>query len=112
MSPLRRLVTFHRVFFVACQLLPHQGRLEESQSECLARVVRGRREEHHFLLTAWVFLPDHWHAIIFSHYPLSISPVTEAIKVGSTRRINVGRKELCLLWQPRFFGRAPPTVKE
>jgi hypothetical protein len=27
----------------------------------LARVVRERREEHHFLLTAWVFLPDHWH---------------------------------------------------
>ena len=36
----------------------------------------------------------------------------EAIKVGSTHRINAGRKESGLLWQPRFFDRALRTVKE
>jgi REP element-mobilizing transposase RayT len=78
----------------------------------LARVLRERREEHHFLLTAWVFLPDHWHAILFPRFPLTISRVMESIKVGSTLRINVSRKKSGLLWQPRFFDRALRSVKE
>jgi len=32
--------------------------------------------------------------------------------VGSTHRINAGRRERGLLWQPRFFDRAVRTVKE
>ncbi len=36
----------------------------------------------------------------------------EAIKVGSTLRINAARREEGLLWQPRFFDRALWTVKE
>ena len=112
MSRLRRLVLSDRFFFITCRLLPHRGRLEEPEFECLARVVRERREKHHFLLTAWVFLPDHWHAILFPRFPLSISRVMESIKVGSTLRINAGRKESGLLWQPRFFDRALRSVKE
>jgi len=38
--------------------------------------------------------------------------VIESIKVGSTLRINGGRKEKGPLWQPRFFDRALRTVKE
>jgi putative transposase len=112
MSRLRRLVLSDRFFFITCRLLPHRGRLEEPEFGCLARVVRERREKHHFLLTAWVFLPDHWHAILFPRFPLSISRVMESIKVGSTPRINAGRKESGLLWQPRFFDRALRSVKE
>jgi REP element-mobilizing transposase RayT len=51
-------------------------------------------------------------AIFFPPFPLTISSVMEAIKVGSTHRINAGRKESGLLWQPRFFDRAVRTVKE
>jgi REP element-mobilizing transposase RayT len=80
MSRLRRLVLSDRFFFIICRLLPHRRRLEEPEFECLARVVRERREKHHFLLTAWVFLPDHWHAILFPRFPLSISRVMESIK--------------------------------
>jgi REP element-mobilizing transposase RayT len=112
MSRLRRLVLSDRFFFISCRLLPHRERLEEPEFECLARVVRERREKHHFLLTAWVFLPDHWHAILFPRFPLTISAVMESIKVASTLRLNAGRKESGLLWQPRFFDRAVRTVKE
>jgi putative transposase len=112
MSRLRRLVLFDRLFFITCRLLPHRRKLEEPEFERLARVVRERREKHRFLLTAWVFLPDHWHAILFPRFPVTISRVMEAIKVGSTLRINAVRKESGLLWQPRFFDRALRTVKE
>jgi putative transposase len=112
MSRLRRVVVSDRFFFVTCRLPPRRGKLQGSEFERLARVVRERREKYHFLLTAWVFLPDHWHAIIFPRYPLTISQVMESIKVGSTHRINSGRGESGLLWQPRFFDRAVRTGQE
>jgi putative transposase len=112
MSRLRRLVLSDRFFFITCRLQPHRRMLEESEFDCLAGVLRERREKHHFLLTAWVFLPDHWHAIIFPRFPVTISRVMESIKVGSTLRINAGRGERGLLWQPRFFDRALRRVKE
>jgi putative transposase len=112
MSRLRRLVVSNRFFFITCRLLPQRGRLSEREFDLLARVIRERRQKYHFLLTAWVLLPDHWHAIFFPPFPLTISSVMEAIKVGSTHRINAGRSESGLLWQPRFFDRAVRTVKE
>jgi len=78
----------------------------------LARVIHERREEHGFLLTAWVFLPDHGHAIFNPRKPVTISRVMESIKVDATKRINRSRQETGLLWQPRFFDRAVRTVKE
>ena len=112
MSRLRRMVRSDRFFFITCRLLPRRARLAEGEYEILAQVIRERRDEHRFLLTAWVLLPDHWHAIFFPRFPLTISRVLEAIKVGSTLRINTGRKERGLLWQRRFFDRALRTVKE
>ena len=100
------------IFFVTCRLLPRRGKLQGSGFERLTRVVQARREKYHFLLTAWVFLPDHGHAIIFPRFPVTISRVMESIKVGSTPRINAGRGESGLPWQPRFFDRAVRTVEE
>ena len=112
MSRLRRLVLSDRFFFITCRLLPRRGRFSKREFEILARVIRARRDEHGFMLTAWVLLPDHWHAIFFPRYPLTISRVMEAIKVGSTLRINEDRRESGLLWQRRFFDRALRTVRE
>ena len=78
----------------------------------LAQVIHERRAEHRFLLTAWVFLPDHWHAIFCPPYPLPLSRVLESIKVGATKIINRSRREAGLLFQPRFFDRALRTVRE
>ena len=112
MSRLRRLVLSDRFFFITCRLLPHRQILEQREFECLARVVSERRAKHGFLLTAWVFLPDHWHAVLYPRFPLTVSRVMESIKVGSTLRINGARKEQGFLWQPRFFDRALRTVRE
>ncbi|MGH9862391.1 MAG: REP-associated tyrosine transposase [Candidatus Acidiferrales bacterium] len=109
---MRRLLLSDRFFFITCRLLRRRKRLAESEFACLARVIEERRKKHGFLLTAWVFLPDHGHAIFFPRFPLTISRVMEATKVGSTLRLNTGRRESGLLWQPRFFDRALRTVKE
>jgi len=107
MSGLRRLVVSDRFFFVTCRVMRRRKTLEDGELEGLARVVRECRAKHGFLLTAWVFLPDHWHAIFFPRTPLTIAGVMEPIKVGSTLRINRARKASGLLWQPRFFDPAP-----
>jgi len=112
MSRLRRLVVSDRWFFITCRLLPRRRILSPAEFATLARVIDERRAAQGFFLTAWVFLPDHWHAIFYPPYPLSISEVMESIKVGATKRLNRAREECGLLWQPRFFDRALRTVKE
>ena len=112
MSRLRRLVVSDRWFFITCRLLPRRRILSDSEFATLAKVIDQRRAEHGFLLTAWVFLPDHWHAIFYPRHPLTISRVIEAIKDGATKRINLRRREVGMLWQPRFFDRALRTVRE
>ncbi len=112
MSRLRRLVLSDRFFFVTCRLLPKRRILSESEFACLSKVIDDRRQQHGFLLTAWVLLPDHWHAILFPRHPLTISEAMESIKVASTKLINRARGELGLLWQGRFFDRALRTVQE
>ncbi len=103
------MVLSDRFFFITCRVYRPRGKLSEFEFSILADVVRERREKHRFLLTAWMFLPDHWHAIIFPRSPLTISTVMESIKVGATRRINAQRG---VLLQGRFFDRALRTVKE
>jgi REP-associated tyrosine transposase len=112
MSRLRRLVLSDRYFFLSCRVLPKRSRLTEHEFAILARAIQQRRQQHGFLLTAWVFLPDHWHAIIYPGFPLTISRVLEAIKVGATLRINRWRGERGVLLQGRFFDRALRTVRE
>jgi REP-associated tyrosine transposase len=112
MSRLRRLVVSDRYFFVTCNLLPARNRLNDADLEILAGVMQARREELVFLLTAWVFFPDHWHAVIGVRYPKTISLVMESIKVSSTRQMNRRRNESGRPWQGRFFDRALRTVKE
>jgi putative transposase len=112
MSRLRRLVLSDRYFFVTCNRRRTRRELGEDDFAILARVLEARRAAHGFRLTAWVFLPDHWHAILGPRFPVTISRVLEAVKVGSTRRINAHSKEGGELWQGRFFDRALRTVKE
>src|SRR5271157_633855 len=112
MSRLRRLVLSDRFFFLSCRVLPTRQKLSESEFALLAQVIWERRKQHRFLSTAWVFLPDHGHAIILPSFPLTLSRVREAIKVGATLRINRRRGEGGVLLPGRFFDRALRTVRE
>jgi REP-associated tyrosine transposase len=115
MSRLRRLVVSDRYFFVTCNL-PRDGRsmmrLSEEDFADLAAVIASTREGFQFLLTAWVFLPDHWHAVIFPPCPLTISKVMKVIKSRSTSRLRRDRGITGEFWQARFYEHALRTVKE
>ena len=88
------------------------ARFETRDYERLATSLARMRRKHGFAVTAWVFLPDHWHAIIYPPYPLTISTVFKAVKVSSMIGINVRRRERGELWQDRFYDHALRTVRE
>ena len=115
MSRLRRLGVSDRYFFVTCNLrrdLPATVGMGEDDYAELASVIASTREAFQFLLTAWVFLPDHWHAVIFPPYPLTISKVMKVIKARSTFRLRRDRGISGEFWQARFYEHALRTVKE
>ncbi len=78
MSRLRRLMVSDRWFFITCRLLPRRRILSPPEFVMLAQVIRERRVEHGFFLTAWGFLPDHWHAIFYPQHPLNRGSVTRS----------------------------------
>ena len=112
MSRLRRPILYDRYIFVTVNLLKSRRKLRESDCARLAVAIARMRRKHGFLLTAWVFLPDHWHAIIYPIYPARISLVIAAVKVSSMAAINKGRRERGELWQGQFFDHALRTVKD
>ncbi len=112
MLRLRRPFLYDRQIFVTVNLLRTRTGLRDEVFGGLARALARMRPKQGFALTAWVFLPDHWHAIIYPPYLLSISRVMPAVKVSSTISINLSRRELGELGQGRFFDRALRTVKE
>ncbi len=69
MSRLRRLVLSDRFFFLTVKLLPKRRPLDERQFSLLAGCLSAVRSRRQFQLTAWVFLPDHWHVILFPRHP-------------------------------------------
>ena len=95
-----------RFFLISCRVLPRRGILSAAELAGLAPAIHERREEHQFLLTAGVFLPDHGQAIFYPPSLLTFSRVMEAIQDGAMKRINRRRRERGTWFPPRFFDRA------
>ena len=110
-SKLRRPFLSDRYFFSTVRLLQRRTRLTEPDFVLLARALNRARTLHPVYLTAWVFLPDHWHIICAPTYPVTISLVMKSVKQSSMSAINRRCGAEGKLWQARFFDRALRTVK-
>jgi REP element-mobilizing transposase RayT len=87
---------FISFFFLACWLSAKRRVLAAPDFACVAHAIRERRIKHRFLLKALAFPPDHWRAIIYPPYPLTISNIMQAANAGSTLRINAKPEEVVL----------------
>jgi putative transposase len=102
------------------RLLRRREKFTEPDFPLLARAFNRARALHPFYLTAWVFLPDHWHCICAPVYRVTISLAMKSVKQSSMSAVNQCRGAEGELWQPRFpsaglracFDRALRTVKE
>ena len=112
MSRLRRPFLSDCFFFLTVRLLPTRRDMMERDFACLARCLDAARSRRCFLLTAWVFLPNHWRAILFPPYPLTISEAMKSAKLTSTNALGRLRGEAGELGQPRFFDHALRTVHD
>ena len=111
MSRLRRLV-LSDFFFLTVKLLPRRRSLDEVQFALLAQCLSVVYARKRFLLTAWVFLPDHWHAIQFPPFPLTVSAAMKSVKLSSTNLLGrfrdeagAGSADFALLEVCGFFSR-------
>jgi hypothetical protein len=83
----RRPFLSHRFFFVTVRLLQERRELSDADFCCLALAVHRAPQRHPYLLTAWVFLPDHGHAICAPADPLmfvSVSVLLVAVALVSS----------------------------
>ena len=112
MSRLRRPFLSDRFFFLTVRLLEGRTEMADGDFQIRAQALRETRQRQGFRLTAWVFLRDHWHAILYPPHPLTVSQAMKAVKLSSMILINRRQGGTAELWQRRFFDRALRTVKE
>jgi putative transposase len=112
MSRLRRLLISDKIFFITCNFLPNRLPFTAADFVCLADAIRGVRTRRKFLLTGYVFMPDHWHALIAPDYGDTLPNMMDAVKVAGMRRVNARRSQGGSLWQPRYYDEIIWTVKQ
>jgi len=112
MSRLRRLLISGKVFFLTCNLLRTRSSFVDADLACLAEAIKGVHARRGFLFTGYVFMPDHWHALIIPAEDDTVPRLMDAVKVASVRRVNARRGTRGALWQPRYFDAIVRTAKQ
>ena len=112
MSNIHRLKNPDRIFFVNIDLIKDAPHLTETEFSILIEVINKARQRLGFLFCGYVLMPDHWHALIWPRYPLTISRILQDIKSISSRRLNPRRSRLGPLWQHQFWDRFVRDAKE
>lgn len=112
MSNIHRLQHSDRAFFVNVNLSIDLPVLTETEFTGLIEVIDRTRKRLGFLFCGYVLMPDHWHALIWPRFPLTISHVLQDLKSVSARRINSLRGRRGPLWQHQFWDRFVRDAKE
>jgi len=112
MSRLRRLAVSGKIFFITCNVSRNRLPLGDSEFEALAATIERVRRRRGFLLSGYVFLPDHWHGVIIRRGGDTLPSIMEAIKIASSHLINRKRGTHGALWQARYYDRVVRDVKE
>ena len=105
MSHVHRLRTADRIFFVTVNLGRASPALADGEYASVADARVESRRKLSFLLAGYVLMPDHWHALIWTAYPLTISRVVQDIKWISARSLNGKRQTTGTVWQRQFWDR-------
>lgn len=91
------------MFFVTVNLLKTLQPLTESEFVLLIKSIDESRQRLQYLLCGYVLIPDHWHALIWPHDPLTIGEVLKDIKYSSYCKINNKRENKGSNWQQFVF---------
>jgi REP-associated tyrosine transposase len=111
-SHVHRLRNTDRIFFVTVNLRRTVPPLSPDEYPLLAAALEGARKRLGFLLYGYVLMPDHWHALIWAGYPLTISRVIHDVKKVCARHLHARRGTEGPLWQHQFWDRFVRHAKE
>ena len=65
-----------------------------------------------FLLYGYVLMPDHWHGLIWTGYPVTISDAIHDVKKVSALKLHRLRGTQGPVWQHQFWDRFVPHTRE
>jgi len=105
MSNVHRLKDSDKIFFTTCNLSRGCRELNDEEFAMILQVLDNLRRKLKFLLCGYVLMPDHWHALIFPPYPLTISKTMELVKSSSSGRLNRNRGTKGHNWEHQFWDR-------
>jgi putative transposase len=86
--------------------------LADDEFRLVATAINESRRRLAFLPCGYVLMPDHWHALIWTAYPLTVSRVVQHIKWVSARSLNEKRGITGPVWQHPFWDRFVRRQKE
>ena len=112
MSHVHRLRTTERIFFVTVNLRRQAEPFRDTEYPLMIEALEGARKRLGFLLYGYVLMPDHWHALIWTGYPLTISEVIHDVKKVSALRLHQRRGGEGPMWQHQFWDRFVRHAKE
>lgn len=112
MSRLRRLFISGKIFFITCNIRRTRTALTEAKFALLGAVFDRIRKRRNFLLSGYVFMPDHWHALISPAQSDTLPRLMGALKIAASRDINALRRARGEFWHLRYFDSVPRTVRE
>ncbi len=109
---MHRLRTCDRIFFVTVNLRRSLPPLANGEYQWVVDTFVESRRKLHFLIYGYVVMPDHWHALIWTTTPLTISRVVQDIKWLSASALNRARRTSGTIWQHQFWDRFVRHRKE
>ena len=112
MSNVRRLRHTDCIFFLCVNLRPRFRRFSESEYALIIDVLEDSRRRLGFLLCGYVLMPDHWHTLIWPHYPILIEQVLHDAKKVMTQRFHARRGTSGPFWQHQYWDRFVRHEKE
>jgi REP element-mobilizing transposase RayT len=108
----QRLQASARISFVTVNLRRALVPLGEGEWGLVTDALAASRRKLGFLLCGYVLMPDHWHALIWTTFPLTISRAVQDIKWTTARAINRARVARGTVWQHQFWDRFVRHQKE
>jgi putative transposase len=104
-SNVHRLKSSDKIFFITTNLIQGERHLTEPDYATILETVGKARKRLEFLFCGYVLMPDHWHALIWPGFPVTISAVAQNVKRVSSFKLNRLHHTNGSCWQHQFWDR-------
>lgn len=111
MARFRRIENVDRLFFITANLQRGVNPLTEPERDIVLLALSAARDKHSFDLAGYVVMPDHLHLIV-APGPDGLAALMHTFKRSTHYKIALGRNQVSLLWQPRFFDNIIRRVRD